>query len=64
MDPVIVGIIGTCLVFFFLFLGMPIAFALMFVGFIGLSYLSSIQAALPVAARTVYEVAYHYPYTV
>ncbi|MBW2038125.1 MAG: TRAP transporter large permease [Deltaproteobacteria bacterium] len=64
MDPVIVGIIGTFLVFFLLFLGMPIAFALMLVGFLGLSYLASIGAALPVTARTVYEVAYHYPYTV
>jgi len=64
LDPVIVGIIGTFLVFFLLFLGMPIAFALMLVGFLGLSYLASIGAALPVTARTVYEVAYHYPYTV
>ncbi|MBW1716674.1 MAG: TRAP transporter large permease [Deltaproteobacteria bacterium] len=64
MDPVIVGVIGTVLVFFLLFLGMPIAFALMFVGFAGISYLASIGAALPVAARTVYEVSAFYPYTV
>lgn len=64
MDPVIVGVIGTFLVFFLLFLGMPIAFALMLVGFLGISSLTSIGAALPVAARTVYEVCAHYPYTV
>ena len=64
MDPVIVGVIGTALVFFLLFLGMPIAFALMFVGFAGVSYLASIEAALPMAARTVYEVSAFYPYTV
>jgi tripartite ATP-independent transporter DctM subunit len=64
VNPVIVGVIGTFLVFFLLFLGMPIAFALMLVGFAGIGYLASIEAALPVAARTVYEVSAFYPYTV
>jgi tripartite ATP-independent transporter DctM subunit len=64
LDPVITGIIGTIFVFLLLFLGMPIAFALMFVGFVGISYLSSIEAALPVVARTVYGVSAYYPYTV
>ncbi len=64
MDPVTVGIIGTLLVFMLLFLGMPIAFALMLVGFVGLSYLASVGAALPVVASTVYEVSAYYPYTV
>jgi len=64
LDPVIVGVIGTVLVFLLLFLGMPIAFALMLVGFVGISYLSSAGAALPVVARTVYEVSAYYPYTV
>ncbi len=64
MDPIIVGVIGTVLVFLLLFLGMPIAFALMLVGFAGISYLASIEAALPIAARTVYEVSAYYPYTV
>ncbi|UCF82676.1 MAG: TRAP transporter large permease [Desulfobacteraceae bacterium] len=64
MDPVIAGVIGTVLVFLLLFLGMPIAFALMLVGFTGVSYLASIEAALPIAARTVYEVSAYYPYTV
>ena len=64
MDPVIAGVIGTVVVFLLLFLGMPIAFALMFVGFAGISYLASMEAALPIAARTVYEVSAYYPYTV
>ena len=64
MDPVTAGVLGTALVFLLLFLGMPIAFALMFVGFAGISYLTSIEAALPIAARTVYEVSAYYPYTV
>jgi tripartite ATP-independent transporter DctM subunit len=36
----------------------------MLVGFAGISYLASIEAALPIAARTVYEVSAYYPYTV
>lgn len=64
MDPVIIGVLGTLLVFLLLFIGMPIAFALMLVGFVGVSYLASIGAALPMAARTVYEVSAYYPYTV
>jgi len=64
MDPVTVGVIGTVLVFFLLFLGMPIAFALMLVGFAGVTYLASAGAALPMVARTVYEVSSYFPYTV
>ncbi len=64
MDPITSGVVGTFLVFLLLFLGMPIAFAMMLVGFGGIAYLASIDAALPVTARTVYEVSAYYPYTV
>jgi tripartite ATP-independent transporter DctM subunit len=64
LDPVIIGVIGTILVFFLLFLGMPIAFAMMFVGFAGVTYLATVEAALPMVARTVYEVSAYFPYTV
>ena len=64
MDPITVGIIGTVGVFGLLLMGMHIAFALMLVGFLGISYLASFQAALPVVARATYEAAAHYPYTV
>jgi tripartite ATP-independent transporter DctM subunit len=64
MDPFLTGIVGSGLLFLLLFLGMPIAFSLMFVGFLGISTLASIQAALPLLARTVYETASHYPYTI
>jgi tripartite ATP-independent transporter DctM subunit len=43
---------------------MPIAFAMMFVGFLGVTYLCDVNAALPMVARTVYEVSSYYPYTV
>ncbi len=61
MSPVVVGIIGSGLLIFLLFLGMPIAFVMMFVGFLGIG---SFKAALPVVAKTVYETAAHYPYTI
>ena len=64
MDPVTTGVIGTALVFFLLFLGMHIAYAMMFVGFAGVAYLASLEAALPMTARTVYEVSAYFPYTV
>ncbi len=63
-DPVIVGVLGTLAVFVLIFLGMPIAFAMMLVGFAGLSVLASLEAALPVAASTIWQVASFYPYTV
>ncbi len=64
MDPTAIGIIGTVVVFGLLLFGMHIAFALMLVGFLGISYLASFEAALPVVARTTYDAAAHYPYTV
>ena len=64
MNPITVGILGSALLVFLLFLGMPIAFVMMFVGFLGISYLASMNAALPVVAKTLYETAAHYPYTI
>ena len=64
MDPVMVGILGSCLLFIFLFIGVPIAFSLMLVGFLGTTYLTSLNAALPMVARTAYESSSHYPYTI
>jgi tripartite ATP-independent transporter DctM subunit len=64
MTPVTAGILGSALLVVLLFLGMPIAFVMMFVGFLGIGYLASVHAALPVVADTVYETASHYPYTI
>ena len=59
-----VGILGACLLFLFLLIGLPIAFSLMLVGFLGTTYLASMNAALPMVARTVYESSSYYPYTI
>jgi len=64
VSPITAGILGSALLVFLLFLGMPIAFVMMFVGFLGISYLASVNAALPVVAKTLYETAAYYPYTI
>ena len=64
MSPITIGIIGVIVVFLLLFLGMPIALALILVGIVGIWQIASLGAALPVVARTLYEVASHYPYMV
>lgn len=64
MTPLLTGLLGSLLLVVLLFLGMPIAFVMMFVGFLGIWALTSIDAALPVVAQTVYGVASHYPYTI
>src|SRR5512135_848058 len=58
------GVVGSVLLAALLFLGMPIAFVLMLVGFSGICLLSGLGAALPVVAQTVYGVAASYPYTI
>ncbi len=64
MTPITAGFVGSVLLLVLLFIGMPIAFVMMFVGFLGISYLASVHAALPVVAKTVYETAAYYPYTI
>ncbi len=64
MTPVGLGILGSSLLVVLLFLGMPIAFVLMFVGFTGICLLSGLEASLSVIAQTVYGVAANYPYTI
>jgi tripartite ATP-independent transporter DctM subunit len=64
VDSITAGIVGSGLLLFLLLLGMPIAFVMMFVGFLGISFLTSVNTALPVVARTVYETASYYPYTI
>ncbi len=64
MTPVMLGVVGSVLLVALLFLGMPIAFVLMLVGFSGICLLSGPGAALPVVAQTVYGVAASYPYTI
>jgi tripartite ATP-independent transporter DctM subunit len=64
VDPILTGILGSVFLLVVLLIGVPIAISLMFIGFLGVSLLSSVQAALPMLARTVYETSSYYPYTI
>jgi tripartite ATP-independent transporter DctM subunit len=64
MDPVLVGLLGCVLLLVLLLMGMPIAFMMMLVGAAGIWTLSSLGAALPIVAQTLYGVTSHYPYTI
>jgi tripartite ATP-independent transporter DctM subunit len=64
MDPITLGGLGSAMLMVLLLMGMPIAFMMMFVGFFGIWCLSSLGAALPIIAQTLYSVTSHYPYTI
>ena len=64
MEPVSVGLWGCVLLVLLLFLGMPITFAMMLVGFLGISTLASVQAALPILATTIYGTVSYYAFTI
>lgn len=64
MDPITVGVLGTLLLLVLLLMGMPIAFMMMLVGFLGIWKLSGLGAGLPIVAQTLYGVTSHYPYTI
>ena len=64
MESILTGILGIVIVFLLLVLRMPIAYALMLVGFLGTSYLSSRGAALPMVPMTIYGVSSFYAFTV
>ena len=54
MSPIVVGLIGIVVLIAVFLLGMPIGFAMAFVGFIGFSYLVSLPAGLSIIARDVF----------
>lgn len=64
MSPVVIGVLGCVFMVVLLFLGMPITFVMMFVGFLGICSLSGLDAALPIVASTVYETSAYYPFTI
>jgi C4-dicarboxylate transporter DctM subunit len=64
MNPVIVGFIGVGILLLLLFLRMPIAFSMAFVGFLGLAYLNSFRAAYYTLAVDIFEIFSSYPLSV
>lgn len=64
MNPVVIGIAGCLGMLLLIFLGMPIAFAMMLVGVGGIWAFAGPDAALPVLASTVYSTVSNYPFTI
>jgi C4-dicarboxylate transporter DctM subunit len=64
MNPVVIGFIGVIILLLLFFLGMPIAFSMAFVGFLGLAYLNDFRAAYYTLAMDIYEIFSSYPLSV
>ena len=64
MSPVIIGFIGLSLMVLLFFLRMPVAFAMMLVGFAGLVYLDGPQAAFYTLSRDIFDDFSSYPLSV
>ena len=61
MSPETAGIIGIALLLFLFLLRMPVAFAMMFVGFVGFAYLGGIESSMALLAQDVFETLSSYP---
>ena len=64
MDPQTIGLIGIASLFLLLLMGMPIGFALAFVGFWGISLITDISVALPTMSRAFLSTFTTYSFTV
>lgn len=63
MSPEFVGIIGILALLLLIFLGMPVAFALALVGFIGFAYLTALGPALNLLVKDLFTQFSSYPLT-
>ena len=64
MSPEITGIVGIVLLLVLFLLGMPVAFAMAFVGVVGFAYLSGFEPAMAVLAQDIFESFSNYPLSV
>jgi C4-dicarboxylate transporter DctM subunit len=64
MSPETIGIIGLLCLFLLLFAGMPIGLGMAFIGFVGIAYLFSINAAVHQLALVPFSTAAHYSLSV
>ena len=64
MTPLTVGLIGIVILFFFLFLGMPIGLAMGMVGFAGFTFLRGFDSALGVLTTVPYSTFASYNFSV
>ena len=64
MDPTTVGLLGLGILIIFLFSRMPVGFVMALVGFVGFSYIVSVQGGLRILAKDVYTMFSSYSLTV
>ncbi len=64
MDPIVVGLLGIAVLLVLFMIGMPVGFAMAFVGFAGFSYLVSPSAALSLLANDFFSNLSSYSLTV
>lgn len=63
MSPELAGIVGIVALLLLIFFGMPVAFAMALVGFIGFACLTSLSSALSLLAKDVFTQLSSYPLT-
>jgi len=64
MSPITAGISGICFLILLFLLGMPVAFAMAFVGLVGFTYLAGSGPALSLLAQDIFEQFSSYPLSV
>jgi C4-dicarboxylate transporter, DctM subunit len=64
MSSVAAGVAGIALLLVFFLLGMPVAFAMAFVGFVGFAYLAGVEPALSLLAQDIFHTFSSYPLSV
>jgi C4-dicarboxylate transporter DctM subunit len=64
MSPTLIGIIGLVILIIVLFSRMPVGFVMALVGFVGFSYMVSLEAGLSLLAKDIFEIFWSYSLTV
>jgi len=64
MSPIVIGVLGLLILFLLMALGMPIAFALIFVGFAGFAIITGINSAFSMLGLVPYTSVASYVFTV
>ena len=64
MSPELIGIIGIILLILLFITGMPVSFAMAFIGFLGFGYLMGFKAGIAILLRDFFEIFSAYPLNV
>lgn len=64
MTPSTAGLVGIAILLILFLLGMPVAFAMTFVGVVGFAFLADPDPALSILAQDIFETFSSYPLTV